>query len=79
MSADQLSRAVKQLTPSAFVTERLSGAELVGELEPADVGSRVMLKLTWNEIGRRDAPVSLGALVIPALQQPGNEPEGAQP
>jgi hypothetical protein len=79
LNADQLPRAVKQLTPSAFVAERLSGAELMGELEPADLGSRITLKLTWNETGRHNAPVTLAAWVIPAPRQPGSEPGGVQP
>jgi hypothetical protein len=79
LRTDQLPGAVKQLKPSAFLAERLSGAELVGELEPAEIGSRVTLKLTWNETGRRNAPVSLAAWVIPAPQPLASESEGAQP
>jgi hypothetical protein len=79
LTAGQLPQAVKQVTPSAFVKERLSGVGITGEAEPAEVGSRVTLRLTWNEPGRRNAPVTLAAWVVPTPPQPGSESGGAEP
>jgi hypothetical protein len=79
LPAEQLPGALKQLTPSAFVAERLPGVELAGKLDPAEFGGRVSLELSWNKPGRRQAPVVLAAWVPIPAQQPASQPEGAQP
>jgi hypothetical protein len=75
---DELAEAVDKLAPSAFLTERIPSAELSGELQPAETGTRVTLKLSWNESQVRKEPLSLAAWVIPA-PQPSAAPEEGQP
>jgi hypothetical protein len=64
LSPDELAQAAKQVSPSAFIAERLPGARLDCTLEPADVGTHVALTLSWNEAGRVRAPVALAAWVF---------------
>jgi hypothetical protein len=53
---------IDALKPSEFALQRLPGAELSAQLSDADAnGQRVTLSLTWDEPGRRAAPVSLVA------------------
>jgi hypothetical protein len=61
----ELQAALGQLTPSEFTAARLPAAELSGKLEAADVGQRLTLQIVWNEPGRREAPVSMAAWVLP--------------
>jgi len=79
LPTDELPQAIKQLSLSTFLTERLPGAELRGELQPAEFGMRVTLKLSWNETQRHSAPVSLAAWVIPATPRPGSAPAEVEP
>lgn len=73
---DQLPAALNQLAPSPFAAERLPGAELRGQLEPADIGQRLVLRLSWDEPQRRAAPVSMAAWILPNAKQPsGPSPE----
>jgi hypothetical protein len=65
LSADDLPAAIEQLTPSPFTASRLAGAELHGQLDPADVGQRLTLWLHWDEPERRAAPVALAGWIIP--------------
>lgn len=66
LSADELSRAVGKLQPSAFVVERLPGATIDAQLKEITGGAQqVTLQLAWNTPGRRDAPVSLVGWVFP--------------
>ena len=64
LSSQELSAAVEELRPSEFAAARLPGAELRGEVDPIDVGSRVTLQLWWDQPQRREAPVTLAAWVI---------------
>jgi hypothetical protein len=75
---DELAEAIDKLAPSAFLTERIPSAELSGELRPAETGTRVTLKLSWNESQVRKEPLSLAAWVIPP-RQPSAAPLGGQP
>ena len=74
LSLEQLPVAVEQLAPSDFVAERLPGAELVGELHPAEAGVRVTLRIAWNSPERRRAPVALAVWVFPQPQSPPVDP-----
>jgi hypothetical protein len=76
---DELTQAVKQLSPSPFVTERLAGARLSGELQPAESGTRITLALSWNETERVRAPVTLAAWVFAPPPQPGKDSAEASP
>jgi hypothetical protein len=61
---DELPQAVKQLSPSQFVSERLPGTRLSGELQPDESGARITLSLSWNETERFRAPVALAGWVF---------------
>jgi len=63
LPASELLAEVQKLTPSPFVTERLPGAKLTGEIAAADPASRVILRIVWNEAGRDEAPLTLAAWV----------------
>src|ERR1041385_154336 len=52
LQSDKLSQAVKQISPSSFISERLPGARLSGELQHADFGTRVKLTIFWSETER---------------------------
>jgi hypothetical protein len=55
----ELSGAIDQLAVSDFAAQRLPRAEISGELQPAETGERITLRLTWNEPGRQDSPLVL--------------------
>lgn len=75
----ELPDAIKQLSPSTFLTERLPGTKLTGTLQPAEFGTRVTLVLSWNETQRYTAPVSLAAWVFPRQPRSGSEPAEVEP
>jgi hypothetical protein len=72
LAADELPQAVKQLSPSPFVAERLAGAQISAELLPAESGTRITLKFSWNETDRARAPVTIAGWVFAPGTQPGN-------
>ena len=61
----EISAALQSLRPSEFAAAKLPGAELRGEFESIDFGRRLRLDLAWDEPGRRGAPVSLAAWIVP--------------
>ncbi len=65
LPAEEIESAVENLEPSPFVVRFLNDATLEGELQPADVGQRLVLRLTWDEPQRSEAPVTLSAWIIP--------------
>jgi hypothetical protein len=79
LPAGQLAGAMRDLAPSPFAAERLPGATLVGELVPAESGSRVVLKMRWNEPGRRDTPLILAGWAFPNSRAAANAAEGGLP
>ena len=72
LPADELSSALSQLKPSELIAAKLPGAELRGELDAADVGRRLTLRLSWQE--RQDCPmsVSLATWALPIPQRRAN-------
>lgn len=62
--------AVAELKPSTFASEHLPGAELRGTIEPADLGQRVTVELTWDESQGRSTPVTLAAWILPTEEEP---------
>jgi hypothetical protein len=76
---EELPGAIERLAPSRFLAERLPGAKLGGELQPADTATRVTLRLSWNEGQRHSAPVALTAWVFPATPASGSGPREAPP
>jgi hypothetical protein len=69
---DELPQAVKQLSPSTFISERLTGAQLKGELEPAEFGTRVTLRLSWHGADHLEAPITLAAWAFPSHPRSAN-------
>lgn len=72
LPADELPRAMSQLAPSTFATERLPGAELTGQLAPAAIGAHLILKLSWNEPQRRHSPVALATWIFASTPAAGS-------
>jgi hypothetical protein len=56
------------LSPSPFLSKNLPGAALAGELQSADIGQRLMLRLTWNDLPRSPTTVALAAWILPATE-----------
>ena len=79
LSSNDLAQAVKQLSPSTFVTDRLPGAKLGGELQPAESGMRLTLTLSWSETERDRAPVTIAAWIFPSEVQLGKQPAEEAP
>lgn len=65
LPGSDLAPALDKLKPSGFAAAKLPGAELRGELAAADVGQRLTLRLSWDEPGRKAAPVVMAAWVFP--------------
>jgi hypothetical protein len=76
-SLDQLPAELQRLKPSSFAAERLAGVQLNGQLEPADVGQRLTLSITWDEPQRREAPLKLAAWILPENSGPATSSEEA--
>jgi hypothetical protein len=79
LAPDELPNALQQLAPSSFVAERLSGANISGELAAVEGGKRVTLHITWNEVGRRKRPLTLAAWVFTPPRAAANAAEGVEP
>lgn len=61
LSHDAAIETLDELQPSPFAVAHLPGVELTADLASSDGAERVTLSLSWNEPGRRAAPVSLVA------------------
>jgi hypothetical protein len=61
LSHDAAIGTLDELQPSPFAVAHLPGAELTADLASSDGAERVTLSLSWDEPGRRAAPVSLVA------------------
>jgi type II secretory pathway component PulJ len=62
---EDLPAALENLPPSAFSAQRLPGAELRADLQDEEIGRRIILRLTWSEPKRGEAPVVMAAWVYP--------------
>jgi len=62
---EEFPEAIQQLAPSPLIAKRLPGAELRGEVESADIGRRLTLRLSWDEPQRSAAPVAMAAWILP--------------
>ena len=69
----ELASAVQRLAPSEFITARLSGVELRGQLDAAASGRRITLCITWDEPERSRAPVTLAAWILSPSQAASEE------
>ena len=61
----ELPQALEGLRPSEYTAARLRGAELRGELVPAEPGERLTLRISWDEPQRATAPVTLTTWIYP--------------
>jgi hypothetical protein len=59
MPGDDIEQKLKGLKTGELTAQRLLGAKLEGALEPSDGGTRVRLKMTWDEPKLRETPVEL--------------------
>ncbi len=59
--------ALDEIVPSEFAAAQLSGAKLSGTFEPADIGGRVILRLTWG--GSVQRAVSMAGWITPKPPQ----------
>jgi hypothetical protein len=65
-SPDSLPNMIRGLAPSEFLQQRLRGAKLSGELQPAEFGTRIVLRLSWIEANQQTATVTLVGWAAPA-------------
>jgi hypothetical protein len=67
--------ALGRLAPSEFAATRLPGARIVGELAPADIGQRLLLRISWKGLHPRE--ITMVGWVLPRpgsiAQQQGEE------
>ncbi len=73
LPADELSGALTKLKPSELIAAKLPGAELQGELDDADIGQRLALRLSWQQLPGSSTSVLL-ATWLPPASQPRVEP-----
>ncbi len=69
LPADELSSALSQLQPSEMIATKLPDAELRGELQAADIGRTLTLRLSWQGPHGNPAMVSLVTWVPPTSQR----------
>jgi hypothetical protein len=67
---------LKQLKPSSFLAAKLPGAELTGQLQPVDFGSRLTLRLSWRDMPQQPTTVAMAAWILSAASQPDGSPSG---
>lgn len=69
------SQAVDGLEPSATAQRRLPSVALTTKRDTTTLGERVILSLSWNEVGRREHPLQLAVWlpVSPAADAPAAE------
>ncbi|MGE3641026.1 MAG: hypothetical protein AB7G28_20890 [Pirellulales bacterium] len=79
LPGDELPQAIERLAPSDFARERLAGAEIKGEVTPADGGQRITLRLVWSEPGRHDAPLTLSGWNFSKPNATSDDNRGGQP
>jgi hypothetical protein len=68
LSAADVRSELARLSPSPFLAKNLPGAALTGELRSADLGQRVTLRLTWNDLSRSPTTLALAAWMLPASE-----------
>jgi hypothetical protein len=60
----EMRSAAASVAPSEFAKAKLPGVKLRAELEAFDLGQRLTISATWNEVERERAPLSLAAWVF---------------
>jgi hypothetical protein len=78
--AADVSSELGRLAPSPFLAKILPGAALTGKLQPADIGQRLTLRITWNDLPRSPTTAALAAWILPAAEPSGGASrEGGAP
>jgi hypothetical protein len=78
LSQQELAAQLGNLKPSAHTASRLGGAEVRGELQPAEFGQRLTLRLVWDEPQRNQAPLVMAAWIFSNAPPAGGPPLGSQ-
>lgn len=60
----EIPTATSQLSPSAFLVERLPGAKLSGQTRVGEDSVHITLQITWDDVERSRSPVALSAWVF---------------
>jgi len=71
VSPQNLATVIESLQPSDFISTRLSGARVHGELQTSDMGQRVQVSISWGDEQRLAAPVTLAAWFLPEAASAG--------
>jgi hypothetical protein len=72
--------ALSRLSPSPFIAGKLPNAKLTGQLQSADVGDRLTLRLSWDEMPERPTTVAMATWILPAAgPRQSHVPGGNQP
>lgn len=79
LPADELSAAMEHLAPSDLAKQELPGVALKGELVPEDIGTRVTVRIAWDEPGRGAAPLELSGWSVPRAQTENGPMEAESP
>jgi hypothetical protein len=61
----ELPAAIARLAPSPFAKTHLAGVKLTGEFAPEELGTRITLRISWDEPRRHEAPLTLTAWGMP--------------
>jgi Tfp pilus assembly protein PilV len=69
LPVEELRPALNELALSEFAAARLPDASLHGQLEAADMGQRLTLRLTFGDALPSRAPVEMAAWVFPPPEQ----------
>jgi len=71
--------ALDRLEPSETAMRRLPGVVLAYEREPSLLGERVVLMLTWDDVGRREHPLKLAVWLAEDMADQPTSPEEVRP
>jgi hypothetical protein len=77
LPTNEVPTAIQELSPSPFAIARLPGVKLGAQLNAADIGQRLTLTITWDELERDQAPLTLAAWIaaqaVPLAAEPTRE------
>ena len=73
LPVDEIEQQIDSLAPSAPTAANLPDARLVGSLNAADGGYRLVLDITWRRIGASNVPQSLAGWVYPVANASASE------
>ncbi|MFV2067972.1 MAG: hypothetical protein ACC645_13445 [Pirellulales bacterium] len=66
---EKLAASLQQLQPSELTARSLPNATLSGQLDAAEIGVRLTLRLSWGDPQRRTPPLTLVTWVLPTLSE----------